>query len=61
MTELKPCPFCGSEAIVVTYRDEQRRLNPTVVGCTVCKAQSGLFDRKGQAVEAWNRRDGDTD
>ena len=57
--ELKPCPFCGGEAVVATWRDEHGRLDPTVIGCSVCKAQSGLYDRKKQATEAWNRRVGE--
>lgn len=52
--ELKPCPFCGGEA----------RCEPFVclgftsyyVGCKECDASTHHFDRKKEAIMAWNRR-----
>lgn len=57
--ELKPCPFCGGEALLITFRDEYRRLNPSVVHCSVCDVESKVYLRKKEAIEAWNRRYGD--
>lgn len=56
MAELKPCPFCGGEAKIVTYRNEYSRINPTLVGCSVCKTQTALYDKRKEAIKAWNRR-----
>ena len=59
MMELKPCPFCGGEAILGTWRDEHRRLNPSVVHCSVCHVETRIYERNKEAVAAWNRRVGD--
>lgn len=57
--ELKPCPFCGGEATINTWRDERRRLNPAAIKCWDCEVETPVFDRIKQAVEAWNRRAGE--
>ena len=57
--ELKPCPFCGGEAYVMTWREERQRINPTIVRCASCEVQTNLYDRKKEAIAAWNRRYGD--
>jgi len=47
--ELKPCPFCGSEAWI----DERGCF---IVYCLGCGTGSNAFDTEAQAIAAWNRR-----
>lgn len=49
-TELKPCPFCGGEAIF----PENCLL--TCVICIKCGATSRWCTSKEKAEEVWNRR-----
>lgn len=56
--ELLPCPFCGGTDIVVDrYEHHEGEWRYRVV-CTGCMAMvdSGFWQFKGHAVEAWNRR-----
>ena len=65
--KLKPCPFCGREAILV--KNEHPRLHRPSrngqyhVACYECDLMMGYdedyggqFDTKEEAIEAWNRR-----
>ena len=49
--ELKPCPFCGGEAIVDGCDDTL-----WIVICKECNSSIGYKETKEEAVEAWNRR-----
>lgn len=52
MTEkLKPCPFCGSDDVVLdeTYMHSYAQ-------CRVCRAEGGLRDSHDEAAAAWNSR-----
>ena len=54
-TELKPCPFCGKEAIIDDCGDHRY-----FVRCTHCSiAQDKLFWQKCDAKRAWNTRKGE--
>lgn len=58
MSELKPCPFCGSEAELVYYGLNG---NFKVIQCSVCGARTRMFNsdiiKRGEnVVEAWNKR-----
>ena len=66
--ELKPCPFCGGEAVL---RNETEMVgfgscdDIYFVKCVICEAQGSKFgvwagkNRKEKAIEAWNRRAND--
>lgn len=59
INELKPCPFCGSDAQLdyLGYRDKTK--NHAVIRCKRCGAQiirSVSIDRLSEAINAWNRR-----
>jgi len=55
MTELKPCPFCGGEAVYIgtgnNYPKEYWR-----VMCKKCFASGIYNETKGRARQRWNRR-----
>lgn len=51
--KLKPCPFCGSEALLWEIKDcECYR-----VFCTKCPCGMGVSLEKNEAIEAWNKRE----
>ena len=52
--KLKPCPFCGNEAVLFTGGEHL-----AYVGCVKCGAKlPACFgeNKEAEAVEAWNRR-----
>lgn len=54
MSDLKPCPFCGSDDVYVPMTDS--RIDWYFVWCPGC-CFAGPGRTKGQdAIEAWNRR-----
>lgn len=52
MSELLPCPFCGSEDLEI---DGTSRVSGFAVHCQECTASNYGRDRE-DAVEYWNRR-----
>ena len=52
MTKLKPCPFCGGEAVIVRFR-ECKKYNPR---CKECSCKLGYYNSKKIAVIEWNQR-----
>lgn len=63
MDELKPCPFCGGEEIVIRpvhgYFPKSAHRTYYYIQCRNCFARSGDLWRKSKAIEAWNRRAGE--
>ena len=64
---LRECPFCGGDARIIPhqfYSDEKKAWVTDCYGidCQDCHASSYQFyGTERQAIEAWNRRVGDTD
>lgn len=48
---LKPCPFCGGEAVL-----EERAGHISYVWCKDCYSGTGNHVQESQAVKAWNTR-----
>jgi Lar family restriction alleviation protein len=61
MAELKPCPFCGGEAKL--HHRMFRPLYAVVCKDTKCQGHNlyVLHYSEKEAVDAWNRRAGDTE
>lgn len=59
MTELKPCPFCGGEAVI--GQDEDWYYEWRVACCNKdCIFYLGKsYETEEEAAAAWNRRDGE--
>ena len=55
MDELKPCPFCGGE-VMLLEGDEARMRNGFFIFCTCCCFESGAYIKAEYIVEKWNRR-----
>jgi len=49
MSELKPCPFCGSEARILKGHHYW-------AVCPECAARGSAYGERGNAIKAWNTR-----
>lgn len=65
MAKLKPCPFCGCEAVMQYDSrwpgDEDESVAAFEVICTnyecpIYRADNTYFLSENEAIEAWNRR-----
>ena len=57
MEELKPCPFCGSEDVGVSYGRKANDMPFPYIECTICAAMvAGEEDSELEARKAWNLR-----
>lgn len=57
--ELKPCPFCGAQAIVLNEAELNRFVTKQLyfVTCTVCGVETPrMYITADRAKEVWNRR-----
>lgn len=50
-TELKPCPFCGSDNLILENADPYEW-----VFCEVCESAGPARMGEGEAEKAWNTR-----
>lgn len=63
MGKLKPCPFCGGEAVMYTVDPHEHKVGTatmvyegnTFIECTECSCTIGEPTRK-DAIALWNRR-----
>lgn len=57
MAELKRCPFCGGEEIIIRPVQYAGLLRSRFyVQCRDCFARQGDYFTKSGAADAWNRR-----
>jgi Lar family restriction alleviation protein len=57
MSELKPCPFCGSKATrIVRVAIKYERQEWWRGKCDGCKCYGSIADKKDESIELWNRR-----
>lgn len=54
MTELKPCPYCGSTRVALQARHP--RILPYFVECSTCDARGARREDREAAIAAWNSR-----
>jgi len=52
LTDLKPCPFCGSKAELLNMGEDF----PHIVVCTNCGSAGATYETEQEAIEAWNKR-----
>lgn len=62
MSELKPCPFCGGEA-VIRFQMGSQYISPNHKRTCIIKPNTWLISTKkiNEQIEAWNNRNDDTD
>lgn len=57
MDKLKPCPFCGSEAVIInTGNYFPKMIFYRVVCKSSCTMQARLYRKIEESVKAWNMR-----
>ena len=67
MNELKPCPFCGNEKLVILEESTDSEIYENIINYAVCcdfhrggcGATSGYRISEEEAIEAWNKRVGE--
>lgn len=66
MAELRECPFCGGKATIVRIPGAVYDKFSVCCKSSKCIAfyigyvDEGIYETKTKAIEAWNRREGDT-
>ena len=58
--KLKPCPFCGKEAVIQTFTTAMEKKPRDRVICLECKIYTDWdFWKPEDVTEHWNRRAGE--
>ena len=55
MDELKPCPFCGGEAEMLTAESMHGGYLFGIM-CNDCRSRGDVYDTEAEAIAAWNSR-----
>lgn len=55
MAELKPCPFCGGEAEILTA-ESMRGGYLFGIMCNDCCSRGDVYETEAEAIAAWNTR-----
>jgi Lar family restriction alleviation protein len=50
---LKPCPFCGSDELMLSSDLGETQW---MIRCSHCNVRTSCFSDKNDAAEIWNRR-----
>ena len=53
--DLKPCPFCGSDEIYITWYEQNKKYS---IGCNNCPVDMFGYETDEEAAKAWNKRAG---
>lgn len=56
MTKLKPCPFCGGEAILETHMNDDFLNSYYRVVCESCGVKTLFIYHREETINFWNRR-----
>jgi len=59
MSEIKNCPFCGGEAVLLKFPESEDGIEweePYSVECQGCGTYKNDFATEKEAIEDWNRR-----
>ena len=56
MDKLKPCPFCGSDAVINEKRYLKWIVECSNMSCPASYMLGANYDTKEEAIESWNRR-----
>ena len=60
MEQLKPCPFCGSDATIEVLQRAIEELTRYRIECKCCWCATGWdYLSEEMVIEAWNRRAND--
>ena len=57
-SDLKKCPFCGSEDVHVYPFGIEGAFKYWFARCSSCKCKTSFEDSVEKAVSVWNRREG---
>ena len=57
--KIKPCPWCGEEAILKQTKSKLYYITCDNYDCSIYPMMYEKFDTEQEAIEAWNKRKGE--